>query len=71
MNNQEPTANRQLAQWIAADLFTNGNGDVAKRLVMELEDGREGGGWGIKPAVDRIEKIICKYDVRKITDVVK
>lgn len=26
-------------------LFTNGAGETADRLVLELENGRDGGGW--------------------------
>ena len=48
----------QLAEWIVSDLFTNGVGQKAKRLVLELEDGRDGGGWGRGPAKDRIETIL-------------
>lgn len=54
----KPSANRRLAEKIAAELFTNGSGDVAKRLVLELEDGRTGGGWAIRPMVDLIETLI-------------
>lgn len=68
---RKPTANRMLAMRIAAELFTNGNGNVAKRLVLELEDGRNGGGWAITAAVDRIEKLIGEHDLRKPSDKVK
>lgn len=33
-----------IAAAIADRLMTNGNGDVAIRLVLELPDGRDGGG---------------------------
>lgn len=54
----ESTAIRALAEKIAADLFTDGNDEVAQRLVLELPGGRNGGGWAAGPAVDRIEKIL-------------
>lgn len=48
---------RQLAEEIAADLFTNGNGDRAGRLVLTIDGPprRDLGGWGQKAMADRIE----------------
>ena len=51
----------KIAQEIADDLFTNGFGEKASRLVLELADGRDGGGWGKKPAIDRIKDILKKH----------
>lgn len=34
----------KLVNDITDQLFTNGHGEKAKRLVLELEDGRDGGG---------------------------
>ncbi|HRZ38996.1 MAG TPA: hypothetical protein P5534_21840 [Candidatus Paceibacterota bacterium] len=48
----------KLAQAIASGLFTNGHGETADRLVLELPNKRDGGGWGIKLAEDHIAKII-------------
>ena len=45
---------RRLAARIAGDLFTNGAGHHATRLVLELNDGGNGGGWSEKAAADRI-----------------
>ena len=38
-------ATRRLANRIADMLLANGAGDKGKRLVIELPDGRDGGGW--------------------------
>lgn len=35
----------KVAEKIANYLFTNGAGEKAQRLVLELEDGSNGGGW--------------------------
>ena len=43
-----------LAEEIVEALFTNVQGEKAKRLVLELEDGRDGGGWGRDPVRDVI-----------------
>lgn len=48
------TDTRDLAKEIAADLFTNGLGQHARRLVLELENGHNGGGWCERAVVDRI-----------------
>ena len=52
---------RQVAETIAQDLFTNGNGDRAKRLVSELPDGRDGGGWCESAVVDRIAMMLDRH----------
>ncbi len=52
----------KLAIKIADDLFQNGIGVKANRLVLELEDGSNGGGWSKKAAIDRIEMILKKND---------
>lgn len=48
------TQARAAAQRIVADLFTNGNGLVADRLVLTTDDNRDLGGWGRGPAEARI-----------------
>lgn len=45
---------QQLAAEIAADLFTDGNGEPAERLVLTRHNGRSLGGWGEEPVRDRI-----------------
>lgn len=50
--------NKQLAEKIADDLFTNHWGDKAKRLMLILEDGRDGGGWCKQAVIDRIERAL-------------
>lgn len=45
-------------QWagrIADDLFTNGNNEHGSRLVLELPDGRDGGGWCESAVRDHIK----------------
>ncbi len=51
----------ELAKKIVDGLFINGSNRKAKRLVLELEDGGDGGGWGRKPAEDFVKGIINKY----------
>jgi hypothetical protein len=36
---------RKLAEKIADELFTNGQNQVAQRLVIELPGKQDGGGW--------------------------
>jgi hypothetical protein len=45
--------NRQLACEIAKSLFTNGAGKRAHRLVLEMSNGSNGGGW-IESSVARV-----------------
>ena len=52
---------RERAMTIAEELFRNGFGEEAKRLVLELDDGRDGGGWSKKAAIDRIEAALRAY----------
>lgn len=50
-----------LANRIADDLFRNGAGAEAARLVLELKDttyGEYGGGWCKQAVVDRIKAIL-------------
>jgi hypothetical protein len=50
----------KLAERIARDLFTNGQGQCAQRLVLTVDtpEKRDLGGWSFGPAVDRIATII-------------
>jgi hypothetical protein len=50
----------QTARKIVADLFVNGNGDEAHRLVLMTADGRDLGGWCRQSVVDRIAEGISK-----------
>ena len=45
-----------IAKQIADELFKNGAGDEAKRLVLELENGRDGGGWGKQVVINIIKE---------------
>ena len=48
----------KLAKKIAADLFTNGFGQKAVRLVLKLNDIDTGGGWSEGAVIDRVETIL-------------
>lgn len=50
------------ARRIAHNLFTNGSGDHAKRLVMELSGDRGGGGWCEGAVVDQIRKALHTFE---------
>jgi len=50
--------NRELAEQIAMELFTNGFHSRADRLQLCDADNRDLGGWGFKSAVDVIERVL-------------
>ncbi len=56
---------RDLAKKIADALFTNGAGETAKRLVLELEEKRTGGGWCRSAVIDSIEEVLLKNGVKR------
>lgn len=45
---------KEITEQIINRLFTNGFDQKAKRLVLELEGGRDGGGWGKEVVRDLI-----------------
>ena len=47
----------KIAERIVSELFTNSMGKKVKRLVLELEDGFDGSGWG----KTSIKNIIIKH----------
>lgn len=51
---ERPTPPRQLAEQIADELFVNGFGERAERLVLLDDAGRNLGGWSKTAVVDRI-----------------
>lgn len=53
---------RALARRIVADLFTNGAGERAARLVLELPGGANGGGWSERGAAYRIARTLMEAD---------
>ena len=55
----------EIALLIADDLFRNGQGQVAVRLVSQLEGGRDGGGWCQGAVVDRVEAILKREMARR------
>ena len=52
---------KTIAKKIADELFTNGSNEKAKRLVLELENGKDGGGWCKGAVIDIIKKHLKKY----------
>lgn len=48
----------RLAEAIVEDLFRNGAGEEAERLVMLLQHGRDGGGWCRGAVRDRVTEIL-------------
>ena len=53
----------EIAKQIADRLFTNGTGDEATRLVLELPGKRDGGGWCRRAVEDRIDEVLTAYDL--------
>jgi len=51
-------SDEELAKAIARAIFTTGSGQHAARLVLELPDGRDGGGWCEESVVDQILKVL-------------
>lgn len=43
---------QEIADELTEHLFTNGFGEKAQRLVLELPGGGNGGGWGKRPVRD-------------------
>jgi len=54
------TEAKKLAKEIAGKLFQNGAGQQARRLILELRDGKDGGGWSEKAVSDLIERHLLK-----------
>lgn len=52
------TRTQRIATAICDRLFTNGAGEKADRLVLELPGKRDGGGWSRGPAWDQIVTIL-------------
>lgn len=55
--------NQIIAERIRDAIMTNGNGDEAERLVLELPGGRDGGGWGREALAKQIEAILDEMEV--------
>ena len=51
---------REIAEAIADSLMTNGNEERAERLVLELPDGRDGGGWCRSSVVSTAENELLR-----------
>lgn len=49
---------RKLATKIIDSIMTNGVKEKADRLVLELPDKRNGGGWSRLPLIDRVTEIL-------------
>ncbi len=52
---QELIDYKNIAKRIADELFKNGIGEKAERLVLELENGSNGGGWCKQAVIDIIK----------------
>ena len=50
----------QLAEKIVDRLMTSGDGQKAKRLVLELDLDRDGGGWCRKAAIAQVVEILVE-----------
>jgi hypothetical protein len=56
------TLARQIAQRIADDLFVNGEGVEAERLVLWLDSQDANlGGWSKRAVIDRIVKVLVDF----------
>ena len=55
----------KLADEIVEYLFVNGIGSKAQRLVLELEDGKDGGGWCKAAVRDVVVRVIQKWMGKK------
>ena len=60
LNSKREKVDNDIADDIADYLFTNGSGQKAKRLVLELDNGCDGGGWCKKAVVDVIRGMLTK-----------
>ena len=56
---------RELAEMIARDLFTNGNGERAVFLKHFDAQDRYRGGWSEPAVADRVEKILAENAERE------
>ncbi len=57
---RETAASVELADLIVEQLFTLGNSDEAQQLVLKMDNGAEGGGWGKLGVRDTVLKQIAK-----------
>lgn len=48
----------ELAVAVADELFRNGAGEIATRLLIELPGPRHGGGWCYEAVVSHVEKVL-------------
>jgi hypothetical protein len=55
---EDEGAVRELAKAAANELFRNGSGQIASRLVMELPGGRNGGGYCHAAVVEVIAQVL-------------
>lgn len=54
------TTLRHIARAIAVDLFTDGRGEVADRLVLVDKENKQGAGWCQQAVADRIGSTLCE-----------
>ena len=60
MRHQRPVPAR-IAQAIVEELFCNGSGERADRLVLMTREGRDLGGWGQGPVRDVIARVVAAH----------
>jgi hypothetical protein len=56
---------REVAEKIAEAIFVNGQGQKAERLVLTVDGPpqRDLGGWGFRPIIDQIEKVLADVEI--------
>ena len=52
---------QELSEQIAKHLFTDGSGERADRLVLELKNGHKGGGWSEWAVILEIKKRLVDF----------
>lgn len=65
MSERSISGARKFAEALARELFTNGSGDVAQRLVLSIDkpSHRDLGGWCEAVIIDKIEAALVRSSV--------
>lgn len=64
----QPFVFGKLATRIATELFTDGRGKMASRLVMEHETPLDGGGWSFGAIRDQVQRILKEVQPRVVNN---